>query len=141
MIEGASSDARRLAIRTLTLELDSDMAHSPAVALSKCKRALQLLKTEKLEGDWTYRLYLDAIKICVANGDMARASSFAVLAMDAVRICRGKAAVELTKIRPYVKHPESHKLAGTSNLWRTRAKNKQNQNAVGFEEWLWSRAT
>lgn len=141
VIEGVSSDARRLAIRTLTLELDSDMVHSPAVALSKCKRALQLLRTENLEGDWTYRLYLDALTICAMNGDMARASAFAVLAMDAMQVCHGKSAVELTTIRPYVKHPESHKLVGTSNGWRTRVKNKQKQNASGFEEWLWSRAT
>lgn len=141
VIEGASSDARRLTIRTLTLELDSDMAHNPAVALGKCKRALQLLRTENLEGGWTYQLYLDALTICAINGDMARASAFAVLAMDAMQVCHGKSAVELATIRPYVKHPESHKLVGTSNGWRTRVKNKQKQNASGFEEWLWSRAT
>lgn len=139
--ELVASDARRLEIHSLCSEAGSNMVYTnPARALKSCRRALQLSKEEGLEGNWTHLMYLDALKICVVHGDMARASAFAVLAIEAVQVCQGGDSIELKGIKPYVKHPEKHRLAGTSSAWRTRTKNTRKKDTSGFEQWLWSRA-
>lgn len=135
----APSDARRFVLGRYNEGSDA-VNESPLAQLSFCRRALGLLREEGLEGDIPHQVFLHALGIYASQGDMARASAFAVLAMDAMRICHGTDAVDLKNIKPYVKHPETHKLVGTSRPWRTRTKNTQRKGTSGFEEWLWSRA-
>lgn len=137
--DSAPSDARRLMLRRFGDRPDTDN-ESPAVRLGHCKKSFGLLRDEGLHGDLPHQVYLHALGICASQGDLARVSAFAVLAMDAMRACHGAEAVGLKNIRPYVRHPETHKLVGPSRPWRTRVKNTQRKESSGFEEWLWIRA-
>lgn len=137
--DSAPSDARRLELGRFGDESHA-VKEPPAVQLGYCKRAFDLLRDEGLQGDIPHQVYLHALGICASQGDLARVSAFAVLAMDAMRVCHGANAVALKNIRPYVRHPETHNRVGSSRPWRTRTKNTQRKESSGFEVWLWSRA-
>lgn len=140
--EIAASDAKRQEIARLD-EVVGDgvlIMVNPARMLGYCRKILQLYKEEGLEDVSLYRSYYDALQACVAHGDMARASAFAALALEVKETCEGKDAMGLGEIKSLIKHPENHRLAGTSFRWRLRAKFTREIGSDGFEEWLWSRA-
>lgn len=135
------SDMRRRQIAILDAQSSGDLFYTnPAAALGCCRQALRLYQLEGLGGVGVYATYVTALRLCVAYGDLARASAFAVLAMEGLEVCCGGDAAGMKEVKPYVKHPEKHKLAGTSSVWRTRTKNMRQKGSSGFEEWLWSRA-
>lgn len=140
--DSAPSDARRLELGRYGDESGAVNAANepPAMIMGYIKKAIGLLRDEGLQGDLPHGIYRYALGLCASHGDFARASAFAVLAMDAMRVCHGADAVDLQNIQPYVRHPENHQLVGESRIWRTRTKDTRRKESPGFEEWLWSRA-
>ncbi|KAL0631918.1 hypothetical protein Q9L58_009203 [Maublancomyces gigas] len=135
----SSSDARRFALGTCN-DGSAAVHQPPAVQMGYIKRAFSLLREEGLGGLLPQNLYLQALGICAAQGDLARVSAFAVLAIDAMTICHGADSVAVMNIRPYVSHPETHTQVGQSRAWRTRAQDTKQKESPGFEQWLWRRA-
>lgn len=135
----APSDARRIVLGRCN-DASAAVHEPPAAQLGYIKKAFGLLRQEGLGGILPHKLYLQALGICAGQGDLAHVSAFAVLAMDAMRICHGADAVALTNIRPYVTHPETHPHVGQSRPWRTRTQETKQKESPGFEEWLWRRA-
>lgn len=137
--DSAASDARRLVIGRYRDASDANN-EAPVVQFGYCKRAFDLIRQEELQGDIPYQVYMHALGLWALQGDLARVSAFAILAMDAMGACHGADAVSLKMIRPYVRHPENHKLVGPARPWRTRTQDTRRNDSPGFEEWLWSRA-
>lgn len=113
---------------------------NPAKALRYCRNILELLKDDGVSDMTLYGPYTDAFQLCLAHGDMARASAFAALAMELMETCKGKDSTGIAEIRPLVLTPEKYQGPKISRKWRSQTKNARKVGSEGFEEWLWSRA-
>lgn len=134
----AASDRRRAEVARLDAQVAGGtlVLGDPQRCLANCKTMLRLYREEGMNDDSLFRTYNDAFQVCVMNGDMARASAFAALAVA----CGGAGAPSIALVRPFVKYPERHEYAGMSNRWRTEKKAARGAGHIGFDGWLWKRA-
>jgi hypothetical protein len=86
--------------------------------------------------------YYDAFQVCVAHGDLARASAFMKLNINWRELYEGEAAeVAVAEKRRLVRRPELHRLyQEVSRKWRSKTSHAREEESEGFEEWLWMRA-
>ncbi len=138
----SASDTRRRKLCQLDAAIGNGMLiiSNPGRALKSCKDVLQLLREEGESDMKVYAAYYDAFQVCVAHGDLARASAMAGLAAGAKSDCQGNDADGIEEIGRFIQSPQTHRLAGTTNRWRSKVGHAQSPESQGFEEWLWRRA-
>lgn len=136
--EVAASDRRRREIARLDGIIGGGMIviTNPPRCLEHCKDILRLYMEEGMNDDSLFKTYNDAFQVCIMHGDLARASTFATLAVS----CLGAGDPTIDQVRPYIEHPERHQYAGMSNKWRTEKRLARKVGQNGFEKWLWERA-
>jgi hypothetical protein len=111
------------------------------MALNSCRTMLKLMDQERIYDKRVARTYYDAFQICIANGDIARASVFARRSVQERMICEGPDAVGLEEQKRFIEDPQSHRLAGLSNKWQTKIEDiRDYQDQEEFNVWLWKRA-
>jgi hypothetical protein len=84
--------------------------------------------------------YYDAFQICVAHGDLARAATFAGLAAEVKMDCQGCDADGIEELDTFIRSPQKHRLAGTTNRWRSKVQHARLRDTPDFSTWLWQRA-
>ncbi|KAF8535733.1 hypothetical protein BDD12DRAFT_688941, partial [Trichophaea hybrida] len=134
----ASSDCRRSEIGRLTEEVGDGIliATNPARALKYCREILRLRDVEVQDAEKP-REYYDAFQICVAHGDLARASAFMKLQLKWKEIYEGEVA-EAAEMRRRMQRPEEHRLyQAVSRRWKSQTRYAREEKSEGFEEWLW----
>jgi hypothetical protein len=139
--EEAADSALRAEARRLDDEIESGalLSTNPGLALKYCKELVDLKRRLKQTPEIS-RIYFEALKVCVAHGDLARTKAFARLSIEIKARLVGEWAVE-ERERGLLERPDGHPLAfKVSKRWRTQAKNARERGSEGFEEWLWSRA-
>jgi hypothetical protein len=88
------------------------------------------------------RAYPDAFQICIANGDLARASVFAERCLSLYLITGGDDSPEIPEYRELVQDPKLHQYYGMSMKWKTTLDEvPQELGTEEFEDWLWRRTT
>ena len=93
----------------------------------------------KEEGESDVTVYAAAFQVC-AHGDFGRASAMAGLAAKAKSDCQGNDADGIEEIGRFIQSPQTHRLAGTTNKWRSIVGHARSPESEGFEEWLWRKA-
>lgn len=141
-MERTKSDKRR----TRIAEIDKNVGDgvlimtNPSKALLLCREALSLLQEEEESTPRFEVVLYDAFQICVAHGDLARASRFAELAAEAKEAWQGNDATGLAEMRAYIRRPQSHRLASQTQRWRTKAVGLTKPAYLTSSDWLWRRA-
>lgn len=140
--DASASDTRRRKLSQLNAAIGDGIliVTNPGRALKSCKDVLQLLKEEGESDVTVYAAYYDAFQVCVAHGDFGRASAMARLAAKAKSDCQGNDADGIEEIGRFIQSPQTHRLAGTTNKWRSIVGHARSPESEGFEEWLWRKA-
>lgn len=139
--ELARSDARKGEIGRLDAAIGDGIliATNPGRALKYCRHLLHLRQMEGQEPEIP-RLYYDAFQMCVAHGDLARASALMKLHAKWKTIYEGDSE-EVKSKKHLISKPESHRLyQQVSRRWRSKTADALDEASPGFEEWLWMRA-
>ncbi|KAL0635850.1 hypothetical protein Q9L58_005191 [Maublancomyces gigas] len=141
--DSLESDQRRVEIDQLdTLIGTGDLlAFNAPKALGACRTMLEHLEDEGIQDMRVARCYYDAFQICVSSGDLARASVFARMHIEEMRVCEGDDTPGLKERQAFVEKPESHRLAGISDKWESKVADRARSDHSDFEGWLWRRAT
>ncbi|KAL1865026.1 hypothetical protein Daus18300_007373 [Diaporthe australafricana] len=136
------SDARRVLIQRLDDAVGdpSRMATTPVESLRDCHSLLRTLEKEYdgHTGAHACRLYYDALQICIAHGDQARASTFAEKAYKARVCCDGEDSPETKRMKSLSLKPTDHTSYGACSMkWRLK-KNMvpKGVDETQFEAWL-----
>ncbi|PUU75000.1 hypothetical protein B9Z19DRAFT_1067790 [Tuber borchii] len=141
--QSLASDKRRAEIEKLDEIVgqgDLLMLHA-ATALNNCRTMLHLMDEERIYDKRVSGIYYDAFQICIANGDVARASAFARRTVEERMLCEGPDAVGLEDQKALIDNPQNHKLAGLSNVWKTGLEDiREYDDQEEFNVWLWKRA-
>lgn len=112
---------------------------NPSRALKFCRQLLRLREAVGPKADIA-KTHYDAFQVCVAHGDLARASTFARLYVENKKLYEGDAA-DIDGQRGLVEKPELHRLyKAVSNRWRSNVGYARDPRSNGFEEWLWMRS-
>lgn len=138
----SASDTRRQKLSQLDAAIGDGVliVTNPGRALQFCKDVLHLLKEEGESDVKVYAAYYDASQVCVAHGDFARASAMAGLAAKAKSDRQGDDADGIEEIQRFIKSPQTHRLASTTNKWRSKVGHARSLESEGFQEWLWRKA-
>ncbi|CUS14257.1 unnamed protein product, partial [Tuber aestivum] len=111
-----------------------------STALKSCRTMLRLMDEDRIYDKRVSRIYYDAFQICIANGDVARASAFARKTVEERVLCEGPDAVGLGDQKAFIENPQSHRLAGLSNIWKTGLGDiREYDDQEEFNVWLWKR--
>ncbi|RPB07912.1 SET domain-containing protein [Morchella conica CCBAS932] len=140
--DSRESDQRRAEIEELDRIIGSGelLVRNAPRALGACRTIIEHLEDEGIQDMRVARAYYDAFQICVSNGDMARASVFARKHIEEVICCEGEDAPGLKERQAFVDKPETHRLAGVSNMWESKLSDRARSDHDDFEGWLWKRA-
>ncbi|OBT53863.1 hypothetical protein VE04_06563 [Pseudogymnoascus sp. 24MN13] len=86
------------------------------------------------------RAFLDAVKITVVNGDLARAGIFAEKAMLGWAVLGGDDGPNVLENKALLKDPSKHGLYGRSMQWKTAVDDvPSGLDPTQFDNWLWRR--
>ncbi|KAI2478116.1 SET domain-containing protein 5 [Pyrenophora tritici-repentis] len=101
------------------------------------------LYEEQISGDaGLSRTYMDAAKVAIAKGDLARGRIFAERAVDGWRAGGGNDRKEVLEYGDLCKNPAKLSLDGLSMEWKTSVDEvPQGLNQSDFDDWLWRRWT
>lgn len=142
-VEQEKSDKRRTRLGSIDKSIGNGImiTTNPSKALSFCREALTLLEEEGESSPRTEVVFYDAFQICVAHGDLARASRFAELTLEAKQSWQGNDAPGMQEMVRYVKRPESHPLASHTKRWRSEAVGCKRPSYWNSTDWLWRRTS
>lgn len=86
------------------------------------------------------RAYHDAFQIAIANGDLARACTFAKRLVPLYLTTMGADSPDVLQYRKLVQDPTTHDYYGMSMKWKTKLDDiPQGLGSKEFEDWLWKR--
>jgi hypothetical protein len=86
------------------------------------------------------RAFIEAAKVVIGNGDLARARIFVERAVFAWIVLRGDDDSQALQYRAFSQDPSKHDLYGLSMKWKTDVDDvPQGLNSKEFEDWLWRR--
>ena len=86
------------------------------------------------------RAYPDAFQIAIANGDLARACTFAKRLVPLYLTTMGADSPDVLQYRKLVQDPTTHDYYGMSMKWKTKLDDiPQGLGSKEFEDWLWKR--
>jgi hypothetical protein len=142
-VEQEKSDKRRMRLGSIDKSVGDGIMimTNPSKALSFCREALNLLEEEGESSPRTEVVFYDALQICVAHGDLARAGRFAELASEAKRSWKGDDAPGMDEMVRYVKRPQSHPLALHTKRSRSEAIGDKKPAYWTSNDWLWRRTS
>jgi hypothetical protein len=128
----AESDKRRTEIARLEAAIGDGVLimTNPSRALQYCQQMLDLLQREGEEDTKVHSTYYDAFQICVAHGDLARPATFAGLAAEVKMDCQGRDADGIEELDTFIRSPQKHRLAGTTNRWRSKVQHARLRDNV-----------
>ncbi|KDQ17131.1 hypothetical protein BOTBODRAFT_172711 [Botryobasidium botryosum FD-172 SS1] len=104
------SDGRRAELARL-MKVIRSMGHDPSEGVRMVRRALKLLKAERLT-DHEDHLYYYGYLFCVGASDITHAKEWAVKALDALVLSVGPYGDGVELMRKYAEKPESHPCKG-----------------------------
>ncbi|RDL31902.1 uncharacterized protein BP5553_09304 [Venustampulla echinocandica] len=111
---------------------------TPIACLHDAYRLLQLLEDERVADARIPRLYYDALQIAIANGDQARAKTFAERAYAARVVLEGDDSPKSIRLKGFAERPADHNLYGTTTKWKQAVKKIPRElGEREFEDWLW----
>lgn len=135
-----ASDARRLQMLHLDDVIVKHVQTKPIESLRHCRRLLQVLEEEYGGGAavLSAMAYYDALQICIAHGDRARASVFAERAYQSRLVCEGEDSSTTQEMKSLMLEPEKHV---AYRLYSTKWKSAKDTvpkglGAAEFETWL-----
>ncbi|KAI1387324.1 SET domain-containing protein [Hypoxylon trugodes] len=137
-----ASDRRRILIESLDDQIGDPVtfAGSPNTILESCRTLLHLAEEEYegYPGAILARLFYDAFQVCIANGDQARARTFAQRAYEARLVCEGEDNPDTKKMKAFARKPTDHHSHGLSSMrWKTTKEMvPKGLDADQFEMWL-----
>ncbi|KAK4217463.1 hypothetical protein QBC37DRAFT_479665 [Rhypophila decipiens] len=86
------------------------------------------------------RACFDAAQVCVANGDLARASFFSQRAADEAALCLGEDGDMVDVYRRMAVDPSKQGIAKMTRAWKTAISNvPEGLSDQEFDNWLWRR--
>ncbi|KAF4437246.1 SET domain-containing 5 [Fusarium acutatum] len=139
-----ASDDRRVRIQQLDTSIGNSftMMINPKAGLKACLSLLHTLEEEYgvCAVQHNARLYYDAFQICIAHGDVGRATTFAERSYRAKVICEGEDSTETLRMKSFVLQPTTHSSFGALSLrWKTDKEEAfSGYDTVEFEKWLFS---
>ncbi|KAK6521074.1 hypothetical protein TWF506_001307 [Arthrobotrys conoides] len=138
-----SSDERRRQIMELDGSIMSDAGSidsNPIDCLKDCKRLLALLKQEydgsavNFEGG----VYYDAFRVCIRQGDQARAKVMVGRAYEMRVLCEGEDSESSRDLKRLRRNPTVHKMYGLSMGSKSEVGDvPEGLEREEFEKWLW----
>ncbi|KAF5251272.1 hypothetical protein FANTH_3564 [Fusarium anthophilum] len=137
-----ASDDRRVRIQQLDASIRDSLATAidPKGSLKSCLSLLYTLEEEygACSVQHSARVYYYAFQICIAHGDVDRATTFAERSYRAKVICGGEDNVETLRLKTLVLQPTTHSSYGALSMrWKTdREESFSGYNTVEFEKWL-----
>ncbi|KAF5968178.1 SET domain-containing protein [Fusarium bulbicola] len=137
-----ASDDRRGRIQHLDASIGNPFAmmSDPKASLKDCLSLLHTLQEEYgiCAVQYHARLYYDAFQICIAHGDVGRATTLAERSYRARVICEGEDSPETLRIKSFVLQPTTHSSFGALSMrWKTGKEEAfGGYDTVEFEEWL-----
>ncbi|KAF5543908.1 SET domain-containing protein [Fusarium mexicanum] len=137
-----ASDDRRVRIQQLDASIRDSLAIAtdPNASLKSCLSLLYTLEEEYgvCAVQHNARLYYYAFQICIAYGDVGRATTFAERSYRAKVICGGEDNEETLRLKTLVLQPTTHSSYGALSMrWKTdREESFSGYNTVEFEKWL-----
>jgi hypothetical protein len=86
------------------------------------------------------RAYPDAFEIAIANGDLARARTFAEILVSLYTTTTGADSPDVTKYKKLSQDPTTHRYYAMSMEWKTGLNEvPQGFGSKEFDDWLWRR--
>jgi hypothetical protein len=142
--QSEQSDGRLEEIRSLKSQINEDgmmgILKNPSKFLRCVDRQIQLYNEQGLNGAGLHRAFFNATQVTIANGDLARARTFAERAVYEGIVCEGRdsPAVILYKKLSYGSFKDE--IYAISSRWKTTVdKIPQGLDPESFEDWLWRR--
>lgn len=113
---------------------------TPLRILRYVDQQVQLYNEQGPGGAGLPRAFLDAARIAIANGDLARGRIFVEKAVLGWRTGLGSDSTVVAEYEVLAKDPSKHDLYGSSMAWRTALDEVPCGLEPGaFEDWLWKR--
>ncbi|KAF3318351.1 hypothetical protein TWF173_007769 [Orbilia oligospora] len=144
-----SSDERRQRILELNESIMSNVTagygtttidSNPIDCLKDCRGLIGLLGQEydgsavNFEGG----AYYDAFRVCIRQGDQARAKVMVGRAYEMRVLCEGEDSESSRDLKRLVMNPTVHKMYGLSMKWRSEVEDvPEGLEGEEFEKWLW----
>ncbi len=106
--------------------------------LKSCRELFDIYEKENVKDGRLSRLYYDCFQMCNLHSDLARARCFAKYYVDAKKMAEGKDSMNVMEMEPFVKSPQKHQSYGSTEKWKTSAKDvPKGLKAKEFARWLW----
>ncbi|KAF4948913.1 hypothetical protein FGADI_9197 [Fusarium gaditjirri] len=137
-----ASDNRRVQIEKLDSSIGNvfTMMSNPTASLKDCLSLFHTLQEEYgvCAVPHNARLYYDAFQICIAHGDVSRATTFAERSHRARVICEGEDSPVTLRMKALVFQPAAHSSFGVFSMsWKTRKEDAFSiVDTPEFEKWL-----
>ncbi|OJD18272.1 hypothetical protein AJ78_01711 [Emergomyces pasteurianus Ep9510] len=114
------------------------MMSNPADCLQDAYTLFRMLTDEGITGSRIARVYNDALQICIAHSDQARARVFAQRAYNGRVVLEGEDSPETMRLKAIADNPSSHGLFEATKSWEQSVKAiPKDLSGANFENWLW----
>jgi hypothetical protein len=142
--QSRESDLKLDRIHTLDCVIDQagvpGLISSSRLILSYVDEQVQLWNNPTPDEVGLARAYPDAFQVAIANGDLARARTFAERLVPLYLTTLGADSPDVIHYRKLVQDPTTHDYYGMSMKWKTTLDEiPQELGSKKFEDWLWKR--